>query len=35
MRLDVVADPATGKWQRNNAVAGENEIELGHKAIGN
>jgi len=33
-RMDVIKDTATGKWKRNTAVSGENEIELGHKAIG-
>lgn len=33
-RMDVIKDTATGKWKRNTVVAGENEIELGHKAIG-
>jgi hypothetical protein len=32
-RMDVVRG-ADGKWQRNN-TPGENEIELGHKALGN
>jgi len=33
-RMDVVEDKKTGRWERNTGVEGENEIELGHKAIG-